>query len=227
MANTEEGTRVGQFPKEARARLKEVIIQAEGILKQNSLKLQDSDEMTSKLLEAIKAYQGAEIKEPEQEIDLTVLKELIQAAKEIFNEAEIYTASSYEALQKAIQNTEAILGSIVTEEALEVEMAKLEKAIAELVETEKLLSANAIKAMIEPYEAEGEVSDQKSIGTLTTHLTAIAQYEKQDASEKVIKHLERFKLLLEQQEKNDFISEETSLMLHAATNDLIKQWQSE
>lgn len=227
LANTEEGRHVGQFPKEAREALIKIVVQTKATLKRNSLTIQDLDEMGSRFLEAIKTYQASEIKDAEVEVDISALEELSKAAKEISNKDETYMEVSYEALQKALQNTESVLGAIETAEEVELEMVKLEKAIAELIEVEKALSANAIKVMLERYEARGELSNQKSVRALRTHLRAITGYEKQAASKKVIKYLKRFKLFLEHQEDKEFISEEASFALHAATNDLIKQWQSE
>ena len=82
-----------------------------------------------------------------------------------------------------------------------------------------------MQELIEQFEAEGGCDSEKTARSLKTHLTAVAQYEKQEATEKVVKHMKSFKILLDYQKENKLISEKAYKALVASTDELIKKWQ--
>ena len=86
-------------------------------------------------------------------------------------------------------------------------------------------SANNLKSLVERLTEEGEFSNQGAARSLQVHLTAVAQYEKKEVSEKVVKHMESFKVLLDYQKENKLISEKAYKSLMAETNSLVKKWQ--
>ena len=55
--------------------------------------------------------------------------------------------------------------------------------------------------LVGQMEVGGEFSNGGVAHSLKLHLTGIELYEKQDAAEKIIKHMESFKLLIEQQKE--------------------------
>lgn len=84
-------------------------------------------------------------------------------------------------------------------------------------------NANTIKTLVENYEEKGGI-DEKAAHALKVHLTAVSQYEKTEADEKVNKHLESFKQLLNHQRENDIINQETYQTLLRDTEYLIEKW---
>ncbi len=53
--------------------------------------------------------------------------------------------------------------------------------------------------IVKYYEDQKEFSNASAAKALQMHLTAVSLFEKQNASEKVIKHLQGFKVLLDHQ----------------------------
>lgn len=227
LANTEEGSELGQYPKEARTALDAEIRLAEDVWNRDSATLQDVDEAISKLNVALETYNAAEIKEPgpEPEVDVTELKQLIAQAKEISNDEGVYTVDSYQALQEAITVAELALESIETEEQLAVAIAALEAAIAGLVENAPDVSAATIHALVERLEKEGEFKNAETARALRTHLTAVAQYEKQEAADKVVKHMKSFIVLLDHQKDSKLLSDKAYNALRAGAAGLIQKWE--
>ena len=86
-------------------------------------------------------------------------------------------------------------------------------------------NAAEMKTLVESLAEEGEIENAQTVRALTTHLTAVAQYEKQEATEKVVKHMKSFKILLDYQKENKLISEKAYKALMASTDELIKKWQ--
>lgn len=91
--------------------------------------------------------------------------------------------------------------------------------------TPPVSSASDIKTLVEKYEADGEFTDDKAAHALKLHLTAVSRYEDREKDEKVVKHLEGFKTLLDHQEEKEMISENAYDVLQASTDTLIKKWQ--
>ena len=86
-------------------------------------------------------------------------------------------------------------------------------------------SADLIKDSVEQFKNDGEFTNDQAAHALTIHLTAVSQYEKKESAEKVVKHMEGFKLLLDQQLKDELISERAFNSLKEDADALIKQWQ--
>ncbi|MFJ7936077.1 polysaccharide lyase family 8 super-sandwich domain-containing protein [Sporosarcina sp. NPDC096371] len=99
---------------------------------------------------------------------------------------------------------------------------RLEFEVPEPVAT---LSAAEMKSLVEQYEKDGEFKHAVTARSLTTHLTAVAQYEKQEAAEKVVKHLQGFIVLLDYQLASQLISEKAHNALKPNAEALILQWQ--
>lgn len=97
-------------------------------------------------------------------------------------------------------------------------------AIAGLVESEIEVSVVTMKTLVEEFEKEGEFKNEQTARALTTHLTAVAQYEKQETAGKIVKHMNSFRLLLDHQLDNKLISDKAYNVLKADADALIKKW---
>lgn len=86
------------------------------------------------------------------------------------------------------------------------------------------ISTSDIIALVEEFENEGQITNERVLHTLTMHLNAVDHYEQQGESGKVVKHMNSFKKLLDHQKDNDFISENVYDNLIESTNNLIKRW---
>src|SRR5699024_7204803 len=84
---------------------------------------------------------------------------------------------------------------------------------------EAALSAAGVKMLVNQLEESGSFVNARSARTLTMHLTAVSLYEEQELAEKVVKHMEGFKLLLNHQKENEWLSEGAYNMLKSNTND--------
>ncbi|MBY7142884.1 RICIN domain-containing protein [Virgibacillus sp. NKC19-3] len=82
-----------------------------------------------------------------------------------------------------------------------------------------------IKTLVEQFEEQGEFKSDQDALSLKIHLTAVNRYEEKEASEKVIKHMESFKLLLDHQKEEELISERAYDTLYANTEYLITEWE--
>lgn len=91
--------------------------------------------------------------------------------------------------------------------------------VPQLVET-----AAELKKVVEQLASEGAL-DKTTARSLTLHLTAVSRYEEQELGEKVIKHMEGFKLLIAHQKDNELLSEKIYNVLKANADSLIKKWQ--
>ncbi|WP_164215292.1 FixG Ig-like domain-containing protein [Virgibacillus sp. YIM 98842] len=87
------------------------------------------------------------------------------------------------------------------------------------------ISAAGLKALVERFEEIGEFSSDTAARVLKIHFTAIDRFEKQEQGEKVVKHMERLQLLLEQQLENEQISEKAYNALTDYSNQLINKWE--
>ncbi|MEK3890810.1 FIMAH domain-containing protein [Bacillus sp. FSL K6-3431] len=93
------------------------------------------------------------------------------------------------------------------------------------IKQDEALSSADMKTVVEKFEEEGEFTDDRVAHALKLHLTAVDRYEKQEAAAKVVKHMEGFKQLLEQQKENEWISMKAYSTLKANAEALIKKWQ--
>ncbi|MFJ7936490.1 FIMAH domain-containing protein [Sporosarcina sp. NPDC096371] len=95
----------------------------------------------------------------------------------------------------------------------------------DLLKPSEPISASEMKKLVERFAKEGEFSNDSVSRLLTTHLTAIILYEKQEQAEKIVKHMNGFITLLDQHKKNGSISEKAYNTLKGHANSIIKQWQ--
>ncbi|WP_449354501.1 glycoside hydrolase family 3 N-terminal domain-containing protein [Virgibacillus natechei] len=85
------------------------------------------------------------------------------------------------------------------------------------------ISAADTKTLIDQFDENGEFENAEVVRSLNMHLTAVDRFENQEAAEKVIKHMESFKLLLDHQE--DLMSERAYNALKDNADSLINNWQ--
>jgi M6 family metalloprotease-like protein len=88
------------------------------------------------------------------------------------------------------------------------------------------ISASGMKAFVELLDEQGAFESDTAVRALTTHLTAVEQYEDQQEIDKVIRHMESFKLLLTHQLDNGELSASAEAALQAYTDFLIAEWES-
>ncbi|MCJ7842891.1 carbohydrate-binding protein [Lederbergia sp. NSJ-179] len=84
----------------------------------------------------------------------------------------------------------------------------------------------SINDMLTVLQDHQDDLSEKDYRSLKVHLTAVGQFEKKGTAEKVIKHMESFKQLLDYQLKNERISKELYAILTATTNSLVEKWES-
>ena len=82
-----------------------------------------------------------------------------------------------------------------------------------------------IKKRVADFAEEGAFKSDSAVRALTTHLTAVERYETQGSAEKVLKHMQGFKQLLDYQRENELISNRAYQSLKANADYLIKKWQ--
>lgn len=71
----------------------------------------------------------------------------------------------------------------------------------------KIRTVDGLKGLVEQMEASGEFTNGNAARSLKLHLTALSHYENQQATAKVIKHMEGFKVFLDDQKSNGLITE--------------------
>ncbi len=86
------------------------------------------------------------------------------------------------------------------------------------------VSAKAMNKLVERFESEDEFASAVAARALKTHLIAVELYEQKREADKVIKHMNSFKTLLDQQVKNKLISEKAARILKGYADDLIEKW---
>ncbi|GAA0591664.1 hypothetical protein GCM10009001_04740 [Virgibacillus siamensis] len=86
-------------------------------------------------------------------------------------------------------------------------------------------SAADMKELVERFKEKGAFANDKAARALRIHLTAVNQYEEDQVSEKVIKHMKGFKTLLQHQKGNDLIAKEAYQILKADAEYVISSWQ--
>lgn len=87
------------------------------------------------------------------------------------------------------------------------------------------LSATDLIDLVTHYGDEGEIDGEAIVQLFTTHLTAVSHYENNELADKVIKHMESFKLLLDHHKDQSLITEQAYETLYNYTDILIKQWE--
>lgn len=85
-------------------------------------------------------------------------------------------------------------------------------------------SASRMKSLVERLEEEGEFTNDDAVYALKIHLTAVDRFEHDEAIEKIIKHTERFKRLLDHQRKQWWISERAYRILKDEADALLMRY---
>ncbi|HLR03567.1 MAG TPA: endonuclease/exonuclease/phosphatase family protein [Virgibacillus sp.] len=86
-------------------------------------------------------------------------------------------------------------------------------------------TASGMKKLVAYLRDHDEIMDNKTEHAMKMHLSAISHYEQIEEAEKVIKHTESFKTLLEYQRDKDMISEDAYNMLEMDADHLIREWE--
>lgn len=85
--------------------------------------------------------------------------------------------------------------------------------------------AISIPIMLDTLEYyQEEILSEDTFRLLQVHLTAVGRYEKQELAEKIVKHMENFNRLLDQQREEKMISEDAHNTLHSLADELIQKW---
>jgi len=99
----------------------------------------------------------------------------------------------------------------------------LANSIYSSVSEEVAGSVEAMIELVENFEESGEFADDETARALRMHLVAVNAYEEQGMSDKVVRHLESFTLLLDHQKQNDVITDRAYNALLAGTAYLISE----
>ncbi|WHY88199.1 S8 family serine peptidase [Neobacillus novalis] len=86
-------------------------------------------------------------------------------------------------------------------------------------------NAANMKKLVENFQDDGDITNNDAARMLSTHLAALSLYEEKGLRDKVQKHLNGFKVLLDNHYSNKFISEKAFNVLQAHTDYLINQWK--
>ncbi len=155
------------------------------------------------------------------QVDTTKLEQLIVTAKAVSNEDGLFTEGSYQALQAAIEEAEVALDNIKTDEDVERAIIALQVALDGLVFIEEM----TVSSLITTLEEYQEELDEAVYRSFYVHLTSVARFEELKVGQKVVKHLEGFKLLLEHQNDNNLVPENLYESLKIDVDFLIEKWQ--
>src|SRR5699024_9281740 len=80
-----------------------------------------------------------------------------------------------------------------------------------------------IITLVERYQEDGEFTGEETVHKLKLHLKAVKHFEQQEKDEKVVKHMEGFKTLLEHQHNSEFITDKAYTHLKEESNKLIQK----
>ncbi|MFJ7936078.1 alpha-L-fucosidase [Sporosarcina sp. NPDC096371] len=140
-----------------------------------------------------------------------------------------YPVGSKAVLNEAIEAAKKVEGNPTSTQAqVDAASSELQSALDTFKSTVNAptLGAAEMKTLVEQLEKEGEIKNAVAARSLTTHLTAVTQYEKQESVEKVVKHMQGFKVLLDYQRENELISDRAYHILQENTDNLIEKYQS-
>ncbi|VEF46633.1 aminopeptidase [Bacillus freudenreichii] len=131
-----------------------------------------------------------------------------------------YAALPLPELSEALESGDA--------KAIDAAVQNLEKALGEAARTAasaQTINASSIIKHVDYFAENGDIKNKGTARALTAHLTAISRFESKESSEKVVKHTEGFKKLLNQFEKNDLVTEEARNALMKEADSLLKKWE--
>lgn len=165
-----------QYTESSFAELQEAIEEAESAL----AAIETEEELAAAIISLQAAIDSLEENEATDPVlvDVSDLEALIQEAKEISNDDEQYTESSFAALQEAIEKAESALATIETEEELAAAIASLQAAINGLEEVpEEAVPTPTPKPTPEvedPVVEDGDDNGKKLPKTATNSFNFIA-----------------------------------------------------
>src|SRR5699024_936000 len=90
---------------------------------------------------------------------------------------------------------------------------------------EPSISANYMLLLLEQLAEDDEISNHGVYRSLSVHLTSVAYYEEKGDAEKVVKHMDVFKKLINQRYKNELISTLAYEILKEQSDLLINKWK--
>ncbi|MFF2450033.1 M14 family metallopeptidase [Neobacillus sp. NPDC058068] len=93
------------------------------------------------------------------------------------------------------------------------------------VEVKVEISAANMKKLVENFQNDGDITNYDAAKSLSMHLSALSLYEEKGLREKAHKHMNGFKVLLDNHYSNNFISEKAFNVLQAHADYLINQWK--
>src|SRR5699024_3314807 len=85
--------------------------------------------------------------------------------------------------------------------------------------------AQRMQTLVESLGEKGEIASDVGVHVLNLHLEAVSHYENTDQIDKVLKHMEGFKTMLEYQRSNEVISEEAYQTLYDDAEYLMGAWR--
>lgn len=88
------------------------------------------------------------------------------------------------------------------------------------------LTAEGMKTLVEQLDTDGEINNRSSSRLLSTHLSAVSQYEDKELTDKVLKHMESFQLLLDKLEDDGVITSKAYSYLDTESERLIAHWSN-
>ncbi|MFS0613989.1 GH92 family glycosyl hydrolase [Lederbergia ruris] len=82
-----------------------------------------------------------------------------------------------------------------------------------------------MQSLVERFEKEDEFKNESAARALKLHLIAVERFEQQGVADKVLKHMNGFKALLDHQQDSALISKEAYQILYDSTDYFIERWQ--
>lgn len=82
-----------------------------------------------------------------------------------------------------------------------------------------------IQETVSDLEENGDIKDDDAVHDLDVHLEAIAQFEKKEEADKVVKHMNNFKKMVDSQKENDQITGSGQEELKQKADSLLTQWE--
>src|SRR5690625_2494348 len=86
-------------------------------------------------------------------------------------------------------------------------------------------TVNEILELVDQFAENGAIEDEEVVRSLQLHLMASSHYENQEEGEKLVKHMNGFKDLLNFYNDNEQMSEEVHESLTTATDAIIEKWE--
>lgn len=86
------------------------------------------------------------------------------------------------------------------------------------------LEVTDLQRQVQLMELKGVFLDTDAAGKLQKHLTAVKHFAEQEKNEKVVKHLQGFQTLVQEQEKNHMITKEAATKLLEQTEEVISKY---